>query len=90
MVNYNMEKSIAKLEKNTLYAVTEHLQDVLAYIILDQDENSADCLILLPSNTVHQRLPLDTLFTMLDNNKIEKVETLTKKIIKELKEKHCK
>lgn len=82
-----MNKSI---ENSTLYATTEQLQDAVAYIVLFQTEKNVECLHLLTNGVRHDFVDRDLFFYWLDNNKIEKVETLDKSIIKELKERYCK
>jgi hypothetical protein len=82
-----MAKSI---EINTLYAATRHLQDQIGYIVLFHTGNKVECLILFTNDTKHDFINKDEFFTMLDTNQIEKVETLSKDIIKELKKKHCR
>lgn len=82
-----MAKSI---ENNTLYASTKNLQNTIGYIVLFQTGNNIECLLLTHTGVVHDFVTKDAFFALLDTNQIEKVETLSKDIIKELKEKHCK
>lgn len=85
-----MEKAITKIENNTIYAVIEQLQDTLGYIVFSQTDELVDCLVLSTAASIRQDINKDILFALLDSGKIEKIETLNKKIIKELKEKYCK